>query len=38
MDALIETRKLPDAPVTYHPQIVSGVPVFENTRVPVEPL
>jgi uncharacterized protein (DUF433 family) len=35
MSPVLETRKVSDAPVTCHPDIVSGAPVFEGTRVPV---
>ena len=38
MSAIAEIKKLQDLPVTWHPEIVSGAPVFENTRVPVATL
>lgn len=38
MNAAVVMRKIPDLPVTQHPEVVSGVPVFEGTRVPVSTL
>jgi uncharacterized protein (DUF433 family) len=32
------THRIKDLPVIQNPEIVSGVPVFENTRVPVSAL
>ena len=38
MAATLQLRKIPGVPVTQHPEIVSGAPVFEGTRVPVATL
>ena len=38
MALTVQVRKIPGVPVTQHPEIVSGAPVFENTRVPVSTL
>jgi uncharacterized protein (DUF433 family) len=38
MSTAVEIRKLPGLPVTQHPEVVSGAPVFEGTRVPVSAL
>jgi uncharacterized protein (DUF433 family) len=33
-----QIHRIKDLPVTQHPEIVSGAPVFENTRVPISAL
>jgi uncharacterized protein (DUF433 family) len=38
MSATVETRRVPGLPVTQHPEVVSGAPVFEGTRVPISTL
>jgi uncharacterized protein (DUF433 family) len=38
MGTTVEIRKIPGLPVTQHPEVVSGAPVFEGTRVPVSTL
>jgi uncharacterized protein (DUF433 family) len=38
MAATLQVRKIPGVPVTQHPEVVSGAPVFEGTRVPVATL
>lgn len=38
MPLVIDQRDLDSLPITIDPQIVSGTPVFQGTRVPVEAL
>lgn len=38
MSLVIEKKEIDDLPVTIDPEILSGAPVFEGTRVPVEAL
>jgi uncharacterized protein (DUF433 family) len=38
MPLVIDQRDLDRLPITIDPQIVSGTPVFQGTRVPVEAL
>ncbi len=38
MSATVEMRRVPGLPVTQHPEVVSGAPVFEGTRVPISTL
>ena len=35
MSTTLQMRKIAGLPVTQHPEVVSGAPVFEGTRVPV---
>ena len=38
MQLTVGIHRIKDLPVIQHPEIVSGAPVFENTRVPVSAL
>lgn len=38
MSIVIEENEIDSLPITVDPEILSGVPVFEGTRVPVEAL
>ncbi len=38
MSTTTELRKIAGLPVTHHPEVVSGAPVFEGTRVPIATL
>jgi uncharacterized protein (DUF433 family) len=38
METIQQIHRIQGLPVIQHPEIVSGVPVFENTRVPVQTL
>lgn len=38
MTLLIEKEAVENLPITINPKIMSGTPVFEGTRVPVEAL
>ncbi|MDX6528044.1 MAG: hypothetical protein QOH41_334 [Blastocatellia bacterium] len=38
MTLLIEEEAVENLPITINPKIMSGAPVFEGTRVPVEAL
>lgn len=38
MNLIIDKKELKYLPITIDPEIVSGVPVFKGTRVPVEAL
>ena len=38
MTLVIDEKELSRLPITIDPEIVSGVPVFRNTRVPVDAL
>ena len=38
MTFLIEEQKVDNLPITIDPEIMSGTPVFEGTRVPVDAL
>lgn len=38
MSLLIEEREIESLPITRDPDIVSGVPVFRGTRVPIDAL
>jgi uncharacterized protein (DUF433 family) len=35
---MVETGSIQNPPITVHPEIMSGVPVFSGTRVPVQTL
>ena len=38
MPFVIEEKEIDELPITVDPEILSGAPVFEGTRVPVEAL
>jgi uncharacterized protein (DUF433 family) len=38
MSLVIEEKEISELPITIDPDIVSGAPVFQGTRVPVEAL
>jgi uncharacterized protein (DUF433 family) len=38
MSLIIEEREIESLPITCDPDIVSGVPVFRGTRVPIDAL
>lgn len=38
MNLVIDDKELKYLPITIDPEVVSGVPVFKGTRVPVEAL
>jgi uncharacterized protein (DUF433 family) len=38
MNSSQQIHRVPGVPVIQHPDLVSGTPVFENTRVPVDTL
>ena len=38
METIQHLHRIAGLPVIQHPELVSGAPVFENTRVPVETL
>ena len=38
MTLIIEEEAIDHLPISTHPEVVSGTPVFEGTRVPVEAL
>ena len=38
MSFVIEEKEIDELPITVDPEILSGAPVFEGTRVPVEAL
>lgn len=38
MNLVIDEKELKYLPITIDPEIVSGVPVFKGTRVPIEAL
>jgi uncharacterized protein (DUF433 family) len=38
MSLVIEEQELDSLPITIDPEVVSGVPVFRGTRVPVDAL